>query len=55
MLTVGEHEAAARVADRGALPVRSGSVCDPRVAYIVVLRPAEEDEAAAGARRPFPA
>jgi DNA-binding NtrC family response regulator len=31
-----------------------GSVCDPRVAYIVVLRPAEEDQAAAGAPSPFP-
>jgi DNA-binding NtrC family response regulator len=29
-----------------------GAVCDPRVAYVVVLRPAEEDQEAAGS--PFP-
>ena len=29
-----------------------GAVCDPRVAYVVVLRPAEEDQVQAGS--PFP-
>jgi DNA-binding NtrC family response regulator len=38
-----------------AAPFRAepGSVCDPRVAYVVVLRPAEEDQVALGAS-PFP-
>ena len=31
-----------------------GAVCDPRVAYVVVLRPAEEDQVACAAR-PSPA
>jgi DNA-binding NtrC family response regulator len=31
-----------------------GGACDPRVAYIVVLRPAEEDQVAAGAGSAFP-
>ncbi len=30
------------------------SVCDPRVAHIIVLRPAEEDETTAGMASPFP-
>lgn len=29
-------------------------VCDPRVAYIVVLRPAEEDQTASGVTALFP-
>jgi DNA-binding NtrC family response regulator len=31
-----------------------GSSCDPRVAYIVVLRPAEEEQSGAGGGSPFP-
>jgi DNA-binding NtrC family response regulator len=31
-----------------------GAACDPRVAFIVVLRPAESDAAALGAGSPFP-
>jgi len=47
-LTVGRGSD--RLVSLTAAPFCSGesSVCDPRVAYIVVLRPAEEDEAAAG-------
>jgi DNA-binding NtrC family response regulator len=54
MLTVGD--AKPRLVSLTAAPFHSdpGSVCDPRVAYIVVLRPAEEDEVAAGAQSPFP-
>jgi DNA-binding NtrC family response regulator len=54
MLTVGETKP--RLVSLTAAPFHSdpGSVCDPRVAYILVLRPAEEDEAAAGASSPFP-
>jgi transcriptional regulator of acetoin/glycerol metabolism len=53
MLTVGSET---RLVSLTAAPFQSdpGSVCDPRVAYIVVLRPAEEDQAAAGAASPFP-
>ena len=54
MLTVAD--AKPRLVSLTAAPFHSdpGSVCDPRVAYIVVLRPAEEDDAAAGASSPFP-
>jgi DNA-binding NtrC family response regulator len=54
MLTVAN--AKPRLVSLTAAPFQSdpGSVCDPRVAYIVVLRPAEEDQAAAGAASPFP-
>ncbi len=54
MLTVGDTKP--RLVSLTAAPFHSdpGSVCDPRVAYIVVLRPAEEDEAAAGGGSPFP-
>jgi DNA-binding NtrC family response regulator len=54
MLTV--PDAKPRLVSLTAAPFQSdpGSVCDPRVAYIVVLRPAEEDQAAAGAGSPFP-
>lgn len=31
-----------------------GTACDPRVAYIVVLRPAEEDQNSPGVSSPFP-
>ena len=45
-----------RLVSLTAAPFQSdpGSVCDPRVAYIIVLRPAEEDLAVAGAGSPFP-
>jgi len=54
MLTVGDTKP--RLVSLTAAPFHSdpGSVCDPRVAYIVVLRPAEEDQAAVGAASPFP-
>jgi DNA-binding NtrC family response regulator len=54
MLTVGGTRP--RLVSLTAAPFHSdpGSVCDPRVAYIVVLRPAEEDQAASGAGSPFP-
>ncbi len=54
MLTVAGTKP--RLVSLTAAPFQSdpGSVCDPRVAYIVVLRPAEEDEAASGAPSPFP-
>jgi DNA-binding NtrC family response regulator len=54
MLTVGNTKP--RLVSLTAAPFHSdpGSVCDPRVAYIVVLRPAEEDEAATGGASPFP-
>jgi DNA-binding NtrC family response regulator len=54
MLTVGDTKP--RLVSLTAAPFHSdpGSVCDPRVAYIVVLRPAEEDQAVAGAASPFP-
>ena len=54
MLAVGESKP--RLVSLTAAPFHSdpGTVCDPRVAYIVVLRPAEEDQAAAGAESPFP-
>jgi transcriptional regulator of aromatic amino acid metabolism len=53
MLTVGG--AKPRLVSVTAAPFQSdpGTVCDPRVAYIVVMRPAEEDLAAAAAS-PFP-
>ncbi len=45
-----------RLVSLTAAPFRSepGTVCDPRVAYIVVLRPAEEDQAAAGSGAALP-
>src|SRR5512134_824538 len=54
MLTVGDGKP--RLVSLTAAPFHSdpGTACDPRVAYIVVLRPAEEDQAAAGAGSPFP-
>jgi DNA-binding NtrC family response regulator len=54
MLTVGDSKP--RLVSLTAAPFQSdpGAICDPRVAYIVVLRPAEEDQAAAGAASPFP-
>jgi DNA-binding NtrC family response regulator len=54
MLTVGDTKP--RLVSLTAAPFHSdpGSVCDPRVAYIVVLRPAEEDQAVSGAASPFP-
>jgi DNA-binding NtrC family response regulator len=54
MLTV--DDAKPRLVSLTAAPFQSdpGSVCDPRVAYILVLRPAEEDQAAAGVASPFP-
>jgi DNA-binding NtrC family response regulator len=54
MLTVGETNP--RLVSLTAAPFRSdpGSSCDPRVAYILVLRPAEEDQAAAGCGSLFP-
>jgi DNA-binding NtrC family response regulator len=54
MLTVAG--AKPRLVSLTAAPFHSdpGSVCDPRVAYIVVLRPAEEDEAGTATPSPFP-
>jgi DNA-binding NtrC family response regulator len=54
MLTLGA--AKPRLVSLTAAPFHSdpGSACDPRVAYIIVLRPAEEDQAAAGVGSPFP-
>jgi DNA-binding NtrC family response regulator len=54
MLTARETKP--RLVSLTAAPFHSdpGSVCDPRVAYILVLRPAEEDQAASGAGSPFP-
>jgi DNA-binding NtrC family response regulator len=54
MLTVAGTKP--RLVSLTAAPFHSdpGSVCDPRVAHIIVLRPAEEDEVAAGAPSPFP-
>jgi DNA-binding NtrC family response regulator len=45
-----------RLVSLTAAPFQSdpGSVCDPRVAYLVVLRPAEEDQAAVSVSSPFP-
>ena len=53
MLTLGGAEP--RLVSVTAAPFHSEerSVCDPRVAYIVVMRPAEEDQAAS-AGSPFP-
>jgi DNA-binding NtrC family response regulator len=54
MLTVGQTKP--RLVSLTAAPFQSDPaiVCDPRVAYIIVLRPAEEDQAATGAGSPFP-
>ncbi len=54
MLTVGAERP--RLVSLTAAPFHSdpGMVCDPRVAYIVVLRPAEEDQTAPGATSVFP-
>jgi len=54
MLTVGAERP--RLVSLTAAPFHSdpGMVCDPRVAYIVVLRPAEEDQAASGVTSLFP-
>ena len=54
MLTVGLERP--RLVSLTAAPFHSdpGTVCDPRVAYIVVLRPAEEDQTAPGATSLFP-
>jgi DNA-binding NtrC family response regulator len=54
MLSVGDRRP--RLVSLTAAPFRSdpGAVCDPRVAYIVVLRPAEEDQAAAGSGASLP-
>jgi len=54
MLTVGDTKPRLVSLTAAPFPSDPGSVCDPRVAYIVVLRPAEEDEAAAGGGSPFP-
>ena len=45
-----------RLVSLTAAPFQSdpGMVCDPRVAYIVVLRPAEEDQTASGVTALFP-
>ena len=45
---------APRLVSVTAAPFRAepGAVCDPRVAWVIVLRPAEEDQAASGS--PFP-
>ena len=53
-LTVGGSKP--RLVSLTAAPFQSdpGTVCDPRVAYILVLRPAEEDQAGIGADSPFP-
>ena len=45
-LAVSGRRAAARLGDRRPVPGRAGAVCDPRVAYVIVLRPAEEEQAA---------
>ncbi|MBP6704292.1 MAG: sigma 54-interacting transcriptional regulator [Vicinamibacteria bacterium] len=54
MLTVGDERP--RLVSLTAAPFQSdpGMVCDPRVAYIVVLRPAEEDQTASGVTALFP-
>ncbi len=54
MLTVGVEKP--RLVSLTAAPFHSdpGTVCDPRVAYIVVLRPAEEDHVGTGNASPFP-
>jgi transcriptional regulator with GAF, ATPase, and Fis domain len=54
LLTVGSEKP--RLVSLTAAPFHSdpGTVCDPRVAYIVVVRPAEEDQANAAAASPFP-
>ena len=54
MLTIAS--AKPRLVSLTAAPFHSdpGSACDPRVAYVVVLRPAEEDQVAAGIDSPFP-
>ena len=54
MLTVGPERP--RLVSLTAAPFQSdpGSPCDPRVAYIVVLRPAEEDQNSPGIASPFP-
>ena len=54
MLTVGTEKP--RLVSLTAAPFHSdpGTVCDPRVKFIIVLRPAEEDQAAHGASSPFP-
>ncbi|MBX7187252.1 MAG: sigma-54 dependent transcriptional regulator [Vicinamibacteria bacterium] len=54
MLTVGSERP--RLVSLTAAPFQSepGSPCDPRVAYIVVLRPAEEDQTSLGVSSPFP-
>jgi|CXWL01.1.fsa_nt_gi transcriptional regulator with GAF, ATPase, and Fis domain len=54
MLTVGNERP--RLVSLTAAPFQSdpGMVCDPRVAYIVVLRPAEEEQAASGVTALFP-
>jgi DNA-binding NtrC family response regulator len=53
-LTVGN--ARPRLVSLTAAPFVSdpGSICDPRVAFIVVMRPAEEEQAGAGSSSPFP-
>jgi DNA-binding NtrC family response regulator len=54
MLTV--DETSPRLVSLTAAPFQAdpGGSCDPRVAYILVLRPAEEDHDAAGGGSPFP-
>ena len=54
MLTVGLERP--RLVSLTAAPFHSdpGTVCDPRVKYIVVLRPAEEDQSAPGVTSLFP-
>ena len=54
MLTVSGTKP--RLVSLTAAPFHSdpGTVCDPRVSYIVVLRPAEEDQVRVGAESPFP-
>ncbi len=53
-LTIGDSKP--RLVSLTAAPFHAdpGSFCDPRVAFIVVLRPAEEDQASAGTESPFP-
>jgi transcriptional regulator with GAF, ATPase, and Fis domain len=54
MLTVGAERP--RLVSLTAAPFHSepGTACDPRVAYIVVLRPAEEDQTTLGVTSLFP-
>ncbi len=54
VLTVGQEKP--RLVSLTAAPFHSdpGTVCDPRVAYVVVLRPAEEEQASSGTAALFP-